>query len=218
MVISTYMSSTCGAQIFEAVGLNRELIDKYFRGTASNVGRSGYLRSDARIPSAHASRRFLGCPGACRHARGRRRVPVARARRGHMRTLDAIAKLQHSARANSYQTYKEYARLINDQSRRHMTLRGLFELKLDAKKAYRARRGRAGEGDRQAICHRCDVAGIDFDRGAFDACSCDEPIGGKSNTGEGGEDERRLPARVARHPDSHRRHARQRARHRPRCR
>src|SRR5690606_23239377 len=49
----------------------------------------------------------------------------------HMWTPDAIAKLQHSARANNFNTYKEYAQIINDQSRRHMTLRGLFEFKVD---------------------------------------------------------------------------------------
>ena len=44
---------------------------------------------------------------------------------------DAIAKLQHSTRANNWNTYKEYAQIINDQSKRHMTLRGLFEFKID---------------------------------------------------------------------------------------
>ena len=48
-----------------------------------------------------------------------------------MWTPDAIAKLQHSTRNNSYATYKEYAQIINDQSKRHMTLRGLFEFKFD---------------------------------------------------------------------------------------
>ena len=53
----------------------------------------------------------------------------------HMWTPDAIAKLQHSTRANNWSTYKEYAQLINDQSRRHMTLRGLFEFKVDPARA-----------------------------------------------------------------------------------
>src|SRR5256885_5758970 len=48
---------------------------------------------------------------------------------------DAIAKLQHSTRSNNWSTYKEYAQLINDQSKRHMTLRGLFEFKFDPAKA-----------------------------------------------------------------------------------
>jgi glutamate synthase (NADPH/NADH) large chain len=49
----------------------------------------------------------------------------------HMWTPDAIAKLQHSTRANNWNTYKEYAQIINDQSKRHLTLRGLFEFKVD---------------------------------------------------------------------------------------
>ncbi len=49
----------------------------------------------------------------------------------HMWTPDAIAKLQHSTRANSWNTYQEYAQIINDQSKRHMTLSGLFEFRLD---------------------------------------------------------------------------------------
>src|SRR5690606_13296484 len=53
----------------------------------------------------------------------------------HMWSPDSIAKLQHATRANNYSTYKEYAQLINDQSRRHMTLRGLFEFKVDPARA-----------------------------------------------------------------------------------
>src|SRR5690606_3229012 len=53
----------------------------------------------------------------------------------HAWTPDSIAKLQHATRANNYSTYKEYAQLINDQSRRHMTLRGLFEFRVDPARA-----------------------------------------------------------------------------------
>src|SRR6185436_4424880 len=53
----------------------------------------------------------------------------------HMWTPDAIAKLQHSTRSNKFDTYKEYAQIINDQSKRHMTLRGLFEFRIDPSKA-----------------------------------------------------------------------------------
>ncbi|KAG0924049.1 hypothetical protein G6F31_019267 [Rhizopus arrhizus] len=52
-----------------------------------------------------------------------------------MWTPDSIAKLQHASRANNYRTYKEYAQIINDQSRRHMTLRGLFEFRFDPSRA-----------------------------------------------------------------------------------
>src|ERR1700743_742157 len=53
----------------------------------------------------------------------------------HMWAPDAIAKLQHSSRSGKFETYKEYAQVINDQSKRHMTLRGLFEFKFDPSKA-----------------------------------------------------------------------------------
>ena len=93
----------------------------------------------------------------------------------HIWTPDAIAKLQHSARSNSYSTYKEYAALINDQSQRHMTFRGLFEFKLRRVQAGAARGGRAGRRDRQALLHRRDVARLDLDRGAHRARDRDEP-------------------------------------------
>jgi glutamate synthase (NADPH/NADH) large chain len=108
-----------------------------------------------------------------------------------MWTPDAIAKLQHSTRSNSYQTYKEYARIINDQARRHMTLRGLFEFKVDPKKAIpldevepvtqivrRFSTGAMSLGSISTEAHT--TLAIAMNR-----------LGGKSNTGEGGEDELR---------------------------
>ena len=128
MGISTYMSY-CGAQIFEAVGLNRDLVDKYFRGTASNVGGMGLFEVMEEAVRAHRAA-FSDDPvlATMLDAGGEYQWRV----RGeeHMWTPDAIAKLQHSTRANSYQTYKEYAQIINDQSRRHLTLRGLFEFRV----------------------------------------------------------------------------------------
>ena len=93
----------------------------------------------------------------------------------HMWTPDAIAKLQHSTRANNWNTYKEYAQIINDQSKRHMTLRGLFEFKIDPAKAIPAGRGRARQGDRQALCHRRHVAGLHLHRGPRHAGRGHEP-------------------------------------------
>jgi hypothetical protein len=92
----------------------------------------------------------------------------------HMWTPDAIAKLQHSTRANNWNTYKEYAQIINDQSKRHMTLRGLFEFKVDPAKAIpwtRSSRPR----NRQALCHRRDVAGLHLHRGPRHAGRGHEP-------------------------------------------
>jgi len=72
-------------------------------------------------------------------------------------------------------TYKEYAQIINDQSRRHMTLRGLFEFKIDPAKADPAGRGRARQRDRQALRHRRHVAGLDRHRGPRHAGDRHEP-------------------------------------------
>ena len=189
MGISTYMSY-CGAQIFEAVGLNRELIDKYFRGTASNVGGVGLFEVMEESVRTHRAA-FSDAPvlAGMLEAGGEYQWRV----RGeeHMWTPDAIAKLQHSARANSYQTYKEYAQLINDQSRRHMTLRGLFEFKLDAKKVIALDEVEpAKEIVKRFATGAMSLGSISTEAHSTLAVAMNR-IGGKSNTGEGGEDERR---------------------------
>ena len=133
MGVSTYMSY-CGAQLFEAIGLNTETVQKYFTGTASRVEGIGVFEI-----AEEALRRHRGAFGSdpimtdMLDAGGE----YAWRTRGeeHMWSPDAIAKLQHSTRANNWSTYKEYAQLINDQSKRHMTLRGLFEFKVDPAKA-----------------------------------------------------------------------------------
>src|SRR6185295_9307554 len=128
MGISTYMSYT-GAQIFEAVGLARALVDKYFTGTASSVGGIDVFGVAEEAIRTHQAAFDEDDPvlGVALDAGGEYAWRV----RGedHLWTPDAIAKLQHSARVNSYATYKEYAALINDQSQRHLTFRGLFEFK-----------------------------------------------------------------------------------------
>src|SRR6187549_2994797 len=134
MGISTYMSYT-GAQIFEAVGLARTLVDKYFTGTASSVGGIDVFGVAEEAIRTHQAAFDENDPvlGVALDAGGE----YAWRTRGedHMWTPDAIAKLQHASRANNWNTYKEYAQLINDQNRRHMTLRGLFEFKIDPSKA-----------------------------------------------------------------------------------
>jgi glutamate synthase (NADPH/NADH) large chain/glutamate synthase (ferredoxin) len=109
----------------------------------------------------------------------------------HMWTPDAIAKLQHSTRANSWNTYKEYAQLINDQSRRHMTLRGLFEFKFDPSKAVPLDEVEpAKEIVKRFATGAMSLGSISTEAHATLAVAMNR-IGGKSNTGEGGEDERR---------------------------
>jgi glutamate synthase domain-containing protein 2/glutamate synthase domain-containing protein 3 len=108
-----------------------------------------------------------------------------------MWTPDAIAKLQHSTREKSYATYKEYAQIINDQSRRHMTLRGLFEFRFD-----RARPVPIEEVEPAAeIVKRFSTGAMSLGSISTEAHTtlaiAMNRIGGKSNTGEGGEDRKR---------------------------
>ncbi|MFN8866086.1 MAG: glutamate synthase central domain-containing protein, partial [Pseudomonadota bacterium] len=189
MGISTYMSY-CGAQIFEAVGLSRELTDKYFKGTASNVGGVGLfevmeeaLRTHRAAVSADPVLATMLDAGGEYQWRVRGEE--------HMWTPDAIAKLQHSTRANNYQTYKEYAQIVNDQSRRHMTLRGLFEFKVDPKKAIPLDEVEpAREIVKRFATGAMSLGSISTEAHATLAVAMNR-LGGKSNTGEGGEDERR---------------------------
>jgi len=105
-----------------------------------------------------------------------------------MWTPDAIAKLQHSTRANNWNTYKEYAQIINDQSRRHMTLRGLFEFKIDPAKAIPVDEVEpAKEIVKRFATGAMSLGSISTEAHATLAVAMNR-IGGKSNTGEGGED------------------------------
>jgi len=106
----------------------------------------------------------------------------------HMWTPDAIAKLQHASRSNRYDTYKEYAQIINDQSHRHMTLRGLFEFKVDPSKAIPIDEVEpASEIVKRFATGAMSLGSISTEAHANLAVAMNR-IGGKSNTGEGGED------------------------------
>jgi glutamate synthase (NADPH/NADH) large chain len=189
MGISTYMSY-CGAQIFEAVGLARDLVDRYFRGTASSVGGVGLFEVMEEAVRLHRAAfgddpvlaQMLDAGGDYQwRIRGEE----------HMWTPDAIAKLQHATRAASYATYKEYAQLINDQSRRHMTLRGLFEFKVDPSRAIPLDEVEpAKEIVKRFSTGAMSLGSISTEAHTTLAIAMNR-IGGKSNTGEGGEDERR---------------------------
>ncbi|MDP2006224.1 MAG: glutamate synthase central domain-containing protein, partial [Rubrivivax sp.] len=133
MGVSTYMSY-CGAQLFEAIGLEKSFVDKYFRGTATQVGGIGVFEvAEEALRMHHAA--FGNDPVLARMLDAGGEYAWRARGEEHMWTPDAIAKLQHSTRANKWDTYKEYAQLINDQSKRHMTLRGLFEFKIDPARA-----------------------------------------------------------------------------------
>ena len=172
MGISTYQSY-CGAQIFEAVGLQKTFVDKYFTGTSSNVEGIGLFEVAEESARLHALAfgddpllRDMLDTGGEYHYRIRGEA--------HMWTPESIAKLQHAARSNSVATYRDYAKLINEQSRELKTLRGLFEFRtaertpVPLEEVEAASRSSAGS-------RRRDEPRVDLDRGAHDARDRDEP-------------------------------------------
>jgi glutamate synthase (NADPH/NADH) large chain len=185
MGVSTYMSY-CGAQLFEAVGLDRDFVQTYFRGTPSQVGGIDiFAVAEEHIRLHNAAfgddpllERALDAGGEYAwRVRGEE----------HMWTPDAIAKLQHSVRSNRFDTYKEYAAVINDQSARHMTLRGLFEFKGRGSPIPLAEVESAADIVKRFATGAMSLGSISTEAHATLAVAMNR-IGGKSNTGEGGED------------------------------
>ena len=191
MGISTFQSY-CGAQIFDAIGLNREFIAKYFTGTASMVEGVG-LAEVAREALLWHSRGYGNEQILRKHLDVGGEYAYRLRGEDHAWTPDTIAKLQHATRANDATTYAEYAKLIDEQNARLLTFRGLMELKwadepvpLDEVEPASAivKRFATGAMSFGAISHEAHSTLAE----AMNA------IGGKSNTGEGGEEpERFLP-------------------------
>ncbi|MCW5604823.1 MAG: glutamate synthase large subunit, partial [Burkholderiales bacterium] len=189
MGISTYMSYT-GAQIFEAVGLSKALVEKYFTGTTSNIEGIGVFEVAEEAIRIHKAA-FGDNPvlAGALDAGGE----YAWRLRGeeHMWTPDAIAKLQHATRQSSYATYKEYAQIINDQSQRHMTFRGLFEFRFDQCTPVPIEEVEpAAEIVKRFSTGAMSLGSISTEAHSTLAVAMNR-IGGKSNTGEGGEDRNR---------------------------
>jgi glutamate synthase (NADPH/NADH) large chain len=111
----------------------------------------------------------------------------------HMWTPDSIAKLQHATRTNNASTYKEYAQLINDQTKRHLTLRGLFEIKAAGAPVPLEEVEPAKEIVKRFATGAMSLGSISTEAHATLAIAMNR-IGGRSNTGEGGEDPKRFIA------------------------
>ena len=185
MGIST-LQSYRGAQIFEAVGLNKRFVDRYFTWTASRVEGIGIdtvadeaLRRHSRaFPARSREDGQLDSGGEYQWRRDGEY---------HLFNPTTVFKLQHAARSGQYEIYQEYAQLVNDQSRQRATLRGLFELR---------------PADEPVPLDEVEPATSIFKRFATGAMSYGSiskeahetlaiamnRLGGKSNTGEGGED------------------------------
>ncbi|MGA1271111.1 MAG: glutamate synthase-related protein, partial [Burkholderiaceae bacterium] len=194
MVFSTYMSY-CGAQIFEAIGLSQTVINQYFTGTPSNVGGVGIFEIAEEAIRVHQAA-YGADPVLSLSLETGGEYAYRTRGEDHMWTPDSIAKLQHAVRSDSVSTYKEYATLINDQSRRHMTLRGLFEFRLDQCKPIPIDQVEPAS----AIVKRFATGAMSLGSISTEAHStlaiAMNRIGGKSNTGEGGEDEMRYAAEM----------------------
>jgi len=186
MGISTYMSY-CGAQIFEAIGLRADFVEKYFRGTPTQVGGIGVFEVAEEAIRLHKS--AFGDDPVLEGMLETGGEYAWRVRgEEHMWTPDAIAKLQHSSRSGKFETYKEYAQIINDQSKRHMTLRGLFEFKFDPSQAIPLEEVEpAAEIVKRFATGAMSLGSISTEAHSTLAVAMNR-IGGKSNTGEGGED------------------------------
>ena len=188
MGISTIASYT-GAQVFEAIGLSQELVDEYFVGTTSRLGG---VNLDVIAQETIARHHIAYPPGGA--IPGTKRLPIGgeyqwrREGEPHLFDPETVFTLQHSTRNKRYDVFKRYTDRVNDQSRRLMTLRGLFGF---------------NEGVRPAISIDEVESASEiikrFSTGAMSYGSVSQEVhetlaiamnrlGGKSNTGEGGED------------------------------
>ena len=189
MGISTYQSY-CGAQIFEAIGLNSTFVNQYFTGTPTRVEGAGL--SEIAEEAVRWHRQAYGDAPLYRDALDAGGDYAYRVRgEEHMWTPQSIATLQHATRSGSYATYKEYAALINDQNGRLMTLRGLFEIKTASKSVALDEVEPAREIVKRFATGAMSLGSISTEAHTTLAIAMNR-IGGKSNTGEGGEDAMRF--------------------------
>jgi len=189
MGISTYQSY-CGAQIFEAIGLNSEFVEQYFTGTVTNIEGIGLDQVSEEAVRLHTAA-FGTDPVLANHLEAGGEYAYRVRGEEHTWTPESVAKLQNATRTGKYDTYKEYAKLINDQSRRHMTLRGLFEIKPAAAAIPLESVESAKEIVKRFATGAMSLGSISTEAHATLAIAMNR-IGGKSNTGEGGEDAKRF--------------------------
>ena len=189
------LQSYCGAQIFEAVGLDAAFVDKYFTWTASRIGGVG-IDVIAQEVAARHQHAYPHRPLANSELDEGGEYQWRRDGEVHLFNPDTVFKLQHSTRSGQYKIFKEYTKLVDDQSKRLATLRGLLEFTPGAAPVpidevepvesliKRFATGAMSYGSISREAH--ETLAIAMNR-----------LGGKSNTGEGGED----PARYVPDPN-----------------
>jgi glutamate synthase domain-containing protein 2/glutamate synthase domain-containing protein 1/glutamate synthase domain-containing protein 3 len=188
MGIST-LRSYRSAQVFQAIGLSQALIDTYFTGTASAVEGIG-LEEIAREANHRyeKSLQVTGIPGDVLHPGGHYRLRVDGER--HLWTSRSISTLQHAVRTNNYALYKEYATMINNQSEKQSTLRGMFSLRY-GKAVPLEDVEPASEIVKRFVTGAMSFGSISREAHESIAIAMNR-LKGKSNSGEGGEDPARF--------------------------
>ena len=190
MGIST-ITSYCGAQIFEAIGIAPEVIDEYFTGTPSRIGGVGLevlaqeaiLRHGDAFPATRIDAPVLDEGGQYQWRR-----------RGehHHWNPETIGTLQHAVKSGDYAVFKQFSAMVDDEQRRHKTLRGLFSLRTAEATAIPIEEVEsAAEIVRRFATGAMSLGSISTEAHENLAIAMNR-IGGKSNTGEGGEDSRRF--------------------------
>ncbi|MFC4613019.1 glutamate synthase large subunit [Streptomyces maoxianensis] len=191
MGIST-VASYRGAQVFEAVGLDETFVEKYFNGTATKIGGAG-LDVVAKEVAARHAKAYPASGIAASHRALEIGGEYQWRREGepHLFDPETVFRLQHATRSRSYDIFKKYTDRVNEQSERLMTLRGLFDFKSD--------RGPIPLEDVEPaseIVKRFSTGAMSYgsiSREAHETLAIAmNRLGGKSNTGEGGEDADRL--------------------------
>ncbi|MDF1633764.1 glutamate synthase large subunit [Mycoplana sp. MJR14] len=189
MGISTYQSY-CGAQIFDAIGLSSALVDKYFFGTATTIEGVG-LEEIARETVARHKAAFGRDPILANTLDIGGEYAFRMRGEEHAWTPDAVASLQHAVRGNAQDRYKEFADMVNASSLRMNTIRGLFSIK-DASAWGREPVSIDEVEPASEIVKRFSTGAMSFGSISREAHTtlaiAMNRIGGKSNTGEGGEE------------------------------
>jgi glutamate synthase (NADPH/NADH) large chain len=190
MGIST-LQSYCGAQIFEAVGLDAAVVAKYFIGTSSRIGGIGLdgiaRETLERHRAAYAPRSRAGTQLAVGGEYQWRRNAEH-----HLFTPETVFKLQHATRTGQYAVFKEYTKEVDDQTRRHATLRGLLDLRAAASPVPLEDVEPVEEIVKRFATGAMSYGSISEEAHTTLAIAMNR-LGAKSNTGEGGEDPARYP-------------------------
>jgi len=185
MGISTYQSY-CGAQIFDAVGLNQPFIDRYFTGTSSSIGGIGLIEVAEETVRRHQI--AYGNNPIYRNALDAGGELAYRIRgEEHVWTSQTISLMQHSVREGDYTKFKQYTATVNDQTMKLKNLRGLFEFRFAEIPLSLDEVEPATEIVKRFATGAMSYGSISWEAHTTLAIAMNR-LGGKSNTGEGGEE------------------------------